>query len=279
MQTKFPDFVIGFDLVGQEDRGRPLIDFADQILTLPPTIKFFFHAGETNWSGQTDDNLVSNDTVRSLQEWAAFFGSHRKDSPPDTRDDAGHFISLLLLIYFRILGAFKFPSIWSATKIDNFLVVPGDHPSSSLVQVDAILLGTQRIGHGYALIKHPSAMEFIKRQGIAVEVNPISNQVLRLVADTRNHPAAVLFSDNYPVVISSDDPSFWEAKPLSHDFFVAFLGIANSRQDMRFLKQLAINSIKYSAMPDAEKNEAMDKWQAAWDRFVDVTVAKLGNSV
>lgn len=66
LQTKFPDFVIGFDLVGQEDLGRPLIDFADQILTLPPTIKFFFHAGETNWGGQTDDNLVSNDFKSSL---------------------------------------------------------------------------------------------------------------------------------------------------------------------------------------------------------------------
>lgn len=112
-----------------------------------------------------------------------------------------------------------------------------------------------------------------------MEVNPISNQVLRLVADTRNHPAAVFFSDDYPVVISSDDPSFWEAKPLSHDFFVAFLGIANSRQDLRFLKQLAINSIKYSAMPQPEKDAAMDKWQVAWDRFVDLAVAKLGNSV
>lgn len=116
----------------------------------------------------------------------------------------------------------------------------------------------------------------LKRNDIAVEVQPISSQVLRLVADPRNHPAAVLFSDNYPVVISSDDPSFWEAKPLSHDFFVAFLGIANSRQDIRFLKQLAINSIKYSAMTDEEKDVAMDKWQVAWDQFVDLAVAKLG---
>lgn len=106
-------------------------------------------------------------------------------------------------------------------------------------------------------------------------MNPISNNVLRLVSDTRNHPAATLFSDNYPVVVSSDDPSFWEAKPLSHDFFVAFLGIANSRQDIRFLKQLAINSIKYSAMTDEEKDVAMDKWQVAWDQFVDLAVAKL----
>lgn len=147
-----------------------------------------------------------------------------------------------------------------------------------LFQIDAVLLGTERIGHGYALTKHPAVLEFIKRRGIAVEVNPISNQVLRLVSDTRNHPAALFFSDkNFAVVISSDDPSFWEAKPLSHDFFVAFLGIASSRQDLRFLKRLAMNSIQYSGMAEEEKATAMEKWQISWDRFVDLAVADLGN--
>lgn len=122
-------------------------------------------------------------------------------------------------------------------------------------------------------------LEFVKREGIAVEVNPISNQVLRLVSDTRNHPAAMLFSDNYPVVISCDDPSFWEAKPLSHDFYIAFLGIANSRQDLRLLKKLALNSIQYSAMTDEEKVLAVTKWQKAWNRFVETTLANLGDNV
>lgn len=58
-QAKFPGFVIGFDLVAQEDNSRPLIDFAERILTLPTGFKLFFHAGETNWNGLTDDNLVS----------------------------------------------------------------------------------------------------------------------------------------------------------------------------------------------------------------------------
>lgn len=141
--------------------------------------------------------------------------------------------------------------------------------------MDAILLGTKRIGHGYAIIKHPGVLEFIKRQGIAIEVNPISNQVLRLVSDTRNHPAALLFSDNYPVVVSSDDPSFWEAKPLSHDFYIAFLGIANGRQDLRFLKRLAMNSITYSGMEEEEKQSAMAKWTSDWNNFVDQTLEGL----
>ena len=32
LQEKVGDFVAGFDLVGQEDKGRPLIDFVEVIL-------------------------------------------------------------------------------------------------------------------------------------------------------------------------------------------------------------------------------------------------------
>lgn len=137
-------------------------------------------------------------------------------------------------------------------------------------------MGTTRIGHGYALTKHPRALALVKKLDVAVEVNPISNNVLRLVSDTRNHPAATLFSDNYPVVVSSDDPSFWEAKPLSHDFYYAFLGIASSRQDLRVLKQLAMNSIKYSAADGLEKILYTVKWQTAWNQFVDRQLKQLG---
>ncbi|XP_055626859.1 adenosine deaminase 2-like [Toxorhynchites rutilus septentrionalis] len=185
LHEKFPKFVAGFDLVGQEDKRRPLLDFVPEFLKLPESIQFFFHAGETNWFGmKSDANMI-----------------------------------------------------------------------------DAILLGTKRIGHGFPLIKHPLLLEVIKRKQICVEVNPISNQVLKLVEDFRNHPAALLFVDDYPVVVSSDDRSFWRATPLSHDFYMAFLGIASAQHDLRLLKQLAINSIRFSAMDDLEKTRAMSKWE------------------
>ena len=50
-------------------------------------------------------------------------------------------------------------------------------------------------------------------------------QVLGLVDDLRNHPAAILSSTNFPLVISSDDPAVWEAKPLSTDFYAAFMAL------------------------------------------------------
>lgn len=134
--------------------------------------------------------------------------------------------------------------------------------------MDAVLLGTKRIGHGYSIVKHPKVVEAVKANGIAIEVNPISNQVLGLVDDYRNHPASVLLAENVPIVISSDDPSFWGTAPLSHDFYMAFLGIASQKSDLRVLKKFAMNSIRYSAMDDTEKEAAFAKWQLQWDKFI-----------
>lgn len=94
-----------------------------------------------------------------------------------------------------------------------------------------------------------------------------------MVNDLRNHPASVFLANNLPVVISSDDISFWEAKPLSHDFYMTFLGIASSRSDLRTLKKLATNSIKFSSLSESEKKIAFVKWQAKWDQFIGDVIA------
>ncbi|RVD86417.1 uncharacterized protein DFL_004692 [Arthrobotrys flagrans] len=62
---KFPDIIAGFDLVGQEDLGRPLADLIPELKYFETlcakegvTIPFFFHAGEVNSDGDVhDENL------------------------------------------------------------------------------------------------------------------------------------------------------------------------------------------------------------------------------
>lgn len=135
--------------------------------------------------------------------------------------------------------------------------------------IDAVLLGTKRIGHGFALVKHPLVLQLLKERNIAIEVNPVSNQVLQLISDYRNHPCSHYFADNYPVVISSDDPSFWRAAPLSHDFYMAFLGIASAHADIRLLKKLAMNSLQYSSLNTSQKKAAFAKWETQWDAFIE----------
>jgi adenosine deaminase CECR1 len=129
---------------------------------------------------------------------------------------------------------------------------------------DAILLGASRIGHGLALVKHPLLMDLVKARGIAVEVCPISNQLLGYVADLRSHPAVHYINAGLPIVLSPDDPAVMQHS-LSHDFYVAFMAWG---LDLKTLKQIAMNSLQYSAMDVAEKQRALSAWQRRWETFV-----------
>lgn len=62
-----------------------------------------------------------------------------------------------------------------------------------------------RLGHGFALHNYPTLQEQVKERKIAIEVCPISNQLLRVVQDLREHPAREMMSNSVPVTISSDD--------------------------------------------------------------------------
>lgn len=65
IKQRFPDMIAGFDLVGQEDQGRPLADMTPELFWFKKRcveegvdIPFFFHAGETLGDGdETDENL------------------------------------------------------------------------------------------------------------------------------------------------------------------------------------------------------------------------------
>lgn len=129
---------------------------------------------------------------------------------------------------------------------------------------DAVLLGASRIGHGVALFKHPRLMELVKERGIAVEVCPLSNQMLGYVPDLRNHPAVLYINAGLPVVLSTDDPAIMRHS-LSHDFYVAFMAWG---LDLRSLKQLAMNSLIYSSMSADEKRAALAVWETRWQAFV-----------
>ncbi|XP_007553317.1 adenosine deaminase 2-A [Poecilia latipinna] len=134
--------------------------------------------------------------------------------------------------------------------------------------LDALLLNTSRIGHGFALQRHPVAKDLSRKRRVAVEVCPISNQVLKLVKDLRNHPATALMMEDHPLVISSDDPAMFGSSPLSSDFYEAFVGFGGVKSHVGSLKQLAINSIRFSALTPKQQEEALVLWQRKWTKFV-----------
>lgn len=192
LKKRFPAFIAGFDLIGYEDKARPLQSFAYEIQKRNGDLKLFLHAAETKWYGFTSDlNLV-----------------------------------------------------------------------------DALLLNASRIAHALALPKHPEIAGLIKQRGIAVEITPISNQILMFVHEFRNHPAAGLIAQGFPVVIGNDDPGVWGACGVSYDWYVVFMAMTSEDAGLEVLKKLAMNSFVYSSMEDGEKAAALLAFEDQWRDFV-----------
>lgn len=73
LHAKFPQTFVGFDLVGQEDKAPSLQTLAENIFQLPNDVQLFLHAGETNWFGSVDENLVIDRWFRVINCLLVFF--------------------------------------------------------------------------------------------------------------------------------------------------------------------------------------------------------------
>ncbi|KAF9448874.1 Metallo-dependent hydrolase [Macrolepiota fuliginosa MF-IS2] len=205
LKKEFPHLIAGtfrFDLVGDENELRPLIDYIEPLLQFRKRqaeegvdIPFILHAGETLGDGNLADNNM----------------------------------------------------------------------------YDAILLGTKRIGHGFSLVKHPKLIETCRERGIALEVCPISNEILRLTSSMPMHPLPVLLNNGVPVALCSDDPSVFGNMGLTYDFFQVL--VASEVTGLSTLGALARDSITFSSMEVEEKELARKAWEAEWTSFLEYIVA------
>lgn len=87
-----------------------------------------------------------------------------------------------------------------------------------------------------------------------------------------------MFRNNYPVTVSSDDPAFWNALPLTHDMLAAFLFLMSEQQGVRALKAVIENSFKYSCLSEQEKTMAMKGWQIEWEILSKKLLEKYGRT-
>jgi adenosine deaminase CECR1 len=78
---------------------------------------------------------------------------------------------------------------------------------------DSVVLNSKRIGHGFALTKHPYLVEKFKRteksKGICIELCPISNELLHLCRNIKEHPFPELLAAGIPCTVNSDNPSLF----------------------------------------------------------------------
>ncbi|PCH41724.1 Metallo-dependent hydrolase [Wolfiporia cocos MD-104 SS10] len=146
----------------------------------------------------------------------------------------------------------------------------GDGTDADMNLYDAILLGTKRIGHGYSLVKHPKLMEICKTKQIALEVCPISNEVLRLTTAMPMHPLPIMMNHGIPLVLSSDDPAAWGCTGLTYDFYQVL--VSSEISGLITMGELARNSLKYSCLSQQEKERALELYEKQWGDFVNWVV-------
>ncbi|RMI99765.1 hypothetical protein CDV36_015973 [Fusarium kuroshium] len=195
-KKEWPQWIAGFDLVGEESKGRPVKEFVPELIAFQEKcadqnveIPFLFHCGETLDMGtDTDGNLV-----------------------------------------------------------------------------DALLLKSKRIGHGFALVKHPYIMQLMKERGVCLELCPISNEVLGLTPRVSGHAMYQLLANNVHCTVSSDNGTLFRST-LSHDFYQVMVGKA----DMGLFgwKQLIQWSLQHACLACAEYDRVYRQWEQEWDEFV-----------
>lgn len=92
---------------------------------------------------------------------------------------------------------------------ETLLDTGGSHNPDNSNLYDSLLLHAKRIGHGYALLKHPHLVEKYREANICLELCPISNELLHLCANARQHPYPQLLAAGLPCTLNADNPSLF----------------------------------------------------------------------
>jgi len=103
------------------------------------------------------------------------------------------------------------------------------------------------------------------RKSILIEVNPISNQMLRLLDDMRDHPAQVMMNFGVQISINNDDPIIYGNHGLSYDMWASFM---SWNLTLAGLKKLTFNSLIYSALPDIAKPSKINQLDVLWNKWI-----------
>jgi adenosine deaminase len=67
-------------------------------------------------------------------------------------------------------------------------------------------LGVRRVQHGVRAIEDPEVVALLVREGVTLDITPISNVKLQVVPSLREHPLRALLAAGVRCTVSTDDP-------------------------------------------------------------------------
>ncbi|PSN66413.1 Metallo-dependent hydrolase [Corynespora cassiicola Philippines] len=160
---------------------------------------------------------------------------------------------------------------------ETLLDTGGSKDPSNSNLIDALVLDAKRIGHGFSLMKHPVLVEKFKikdnQKGICVELCPISNELLHLCRNIKEHPYPELLAAGIPCTVNSDNPSLF-GNSMSHEFYQIMVGSPSI--SLHSWKQLAIWSLEYSCLSEKEVQQGKSYYEQSWTQFCRQVVNRYG---
>ncbi|KAH6647915.1 hypothetical protein BKA67DRAFT_524120 [Truncatella angustata] len=132
--------------------------------------------------------------------------------------------------------------------------------------VDALLLDSKRIGHGFALARKPYLISEFKKRNICLEVCPISNQVLGLTPRMNGHAIYDLLANDVHCTVNSDNGTLFKST-LSHDFYEVMAG--SKAMNLHGWRQLVEWSIDHASLTPQELARLRSVWEPLWNDFIE----------
>lgn len=124
----------------------------------------------------------------------------------DRKNHIGHYADLLVAFANTCKDlAISIPFIFHAGE--SLIDAGGSNNPDNSNLYDALLLNAKRIGHGYAILKHPLLVEEYKKRKICLELCPICNELLQLCGNVRQHIFPELLAAGLECTLNADNPS------------------------------------------------------------------------
>ena len=123
---------------------------------------------------------------------------------------------------------------------------------------NTLLIGAERIGHGFNLITDPDTMLLLRGGRNLIEVNLVSNRLLEYAPDTGKHPFIEYLRFGIPVCLNTDDSGVWDSN-LSDEYFDASKYFSLTWSE---IVQLGRNSLEYSFAQPELKKQLLGRFEA-----------------